>query len=242
MKKKKYFVIVIMLVFSTLGAMQVSAHPPQDMVLDYDKDTMMLDTTITHIVDNPNSHYIFKVEIEKNDVPYDTYLYENQPNDDTFTYQYTVEADVGDEITVSAFCSIGGSITRSLIVTGENQPPSAPDISGKANGNTGTEYEYTFNAIDPDDDNVKYIINWGDGDTDTTSLNPSGTDVKVKHTWDEQGNYIISVKAEDSNGLKGPESTLEITMPKNKAIFNFYILNWIFERFSNIFPILKYLI
>ena len=37
----------------------------------------------------------------------------------------------------------------------DNEPPSIPTITGKSNGNVGTEYEYTFNAVDPDGDNVK---------------------------------------------------------------------------------------
>jgi len=30
-----------------------------------------------------------------------------------------------------------------------NLPPDAPTITGEINGKKGTEYEYTFNAVDP---------------------------------------------------------------------------------------------
>jgi len=105
-----------------------------------------------------------------------------------------------------------------------NQPPNVPTITGKTNGKSGTEYEYTFKAEDPDGEDVKYHIDWGDSDTDTTAFSPSGIDVKVKHTWDEAGFYTIRATAEDINGLVGPEGTLSVSMPKNKMVTNLLFL------------------
>ena len=51
------------------------------------------------------------------------------------------------------------------------ETPYAPDIDGPPRGNAGTEYEYKFNADDPNGDNVKYHIDWGDGNTETTGFN-----------------------------------------------------------------------
>jgi hypothetical protein len=55
----------------------------------------------------------------------------------------------------------------------ENQPPGVPTINGPSNGKPGTSYDFVFNAVDPDGNQIKYIINWGDGNTDTTALVPS---------------------------------------------------------------------
>jgi len=124
-----------------------------------------------------------------------------------------------------------------------NLPPDAPMITGETNGKKGTEYEYTFNAVDPDDHDVKYFIDWGDDNTEWTGYHTSGTDVKVKHTWSEKGTYSITSKAKDEFGVEGPEGTLEVTMPKNKAFdFNLNLLSWLFERFPNMFPILRNLL
>ncbi len=132
--------------------------------------------------------------------------------------------------------------SEALIITIENDPPGAPTITGETNGKVGVEYEYTFNAVDPDDHDVKYFIDWGDDNTEWTGYNTSGTDVKVKHTWSEKGTYNIASKAKDEFGVEGPEGTLEVTMPKNKA-FNFFnnLLSWLFERFPNVFPILRHM-
>ncbi len=112
------------------------------------------------------------------------------------------------------------------------QPPNKPTITGQTSGKVGVEYEYTFHASDPDGDNVKYYIDWGDESFDTTPFCPSDTDVNVKHTWSEKGNYTITAYARDIYGAKGPEGTLTVTMPKSKAFnFNFNLLGWLFERF-----------
>ncbi len=122
-----------------------------------------------------------------------------------------------------------------------NEPPGAPDIDGPASGSAGTLYEYDFTSIDPDGDDVEYYIDWGDENTtEWTSSAPSNTPVTVSHTWAENGDYIITAKARDIYGLEGPEETFSVTMPKNKAMTNTFIIQ-IFQRFPNAFPILRYI-
>jgi hypothetical protein len=81
-----------------------------------------------------------------------------------------------------------------------SNPPGAPDIDGPMSGDPGTSYDYKFNSMDPDGDTVKYYIDWGDGNTDETGFNPSGTDVTVSHSWSASGKYTITAYAEDSTG------------------------------------------
>jgi len=125
-----------------------------------------------------------------------------------------------------------------------NNPPNAPSITGETNGKTGKEYEYTFNATDPDGDNVKYNINWGDNTTsEWTEFSDSGEEISLKHTWSEEGTYNITAKAEDIHGAQGPEGTLTVTIPRNKpSNFNFNLFGRLFERFPNLFPISRYLL
>ena len=124
-----------------------------------------------------------------------------------------------------------------------NTKPEPPIIDGPTSGKAGTAYDYIFTAIDPDGDDVEYFIDWGDGDTEWTGFSASGTPVIVSHTWVEKDTYTITAYAQDEYGLEGPEGTLEVTMPKNKPFnFNFPLLSWLFERFPNAFPILRYLL
>jgi hypothetical protein len=122
-------------------------------------------------------------------------------------------------------------------------PPNAPTINGKTSGKAGKQYEYTFNAIDPDGDDIRYFIDWGDNNTEWTDFNASGTDVKVKHTWSNEGSYNITAKAQDIYYAEGPEGTLTVTIPRTKpANFKLNLLNWLFERYPNAFPVLRQLL
>ncbi|MCK4429753.1 MAG: PKD domain-containing protein [Candidatus Aminicenantes bacterium] len=125
-----------------------------------------------------------------------------------------------------------------------NQAPDAPAITGEINGEVDVEYEYTFNATDPEGDDVYYEIEWGDG-TNITDLGPyeSGEEVVVNHTWSAKGTYTIKAKAKDIYGAESDWSTLEVTMPKNKPFnFNFPLISWLLERFPNAFPILRHML
>jgi len=116
-------------------------------------------------------------------------------------------------------------------------PPGAPDIDAPASTPCDSPVTVTFTADDPDDDQVKYHIDWGDGNTETTDLSPSGQGKVVTHTYEcTDGEYdaLIKAYAEDANGLIGPENTKLITVPRNKA--KVYEL---FDIFPNLFRILS---
>ncbi len=126
-------------------------------------------------------------------------------------------------------------------ITAENQPPNAPTIDGTKSGKISTLYDYTFNSIDPEEDAISYLIDWGDGNTDTTS-GASGELVTVQHAWSSKGNYNIKAKATDIYGVESDWATLTVTMPcsNNKPIPQF--LGLLFQRFPNAFPILRHLL
>lgn len=121
-----------------------------------------------------------------------------------------------------------------------NDPPANPEINGQISGKAGAEYLYTFNANDPNDDNIYLNINWGDGTPeDHIGPFPSNEEQTSRHVWVEQNNYIIKVKAIDSYGAESEWTTLEISMPKIKSIDSFS--PWI-SRLIERFPILKLLL
>ena len=97
-----------------------------------------------------------------------------------------------------------------------NLAPGAPTITGLIEVQKGEPTDYTFVATDPNDDDVKYLIEWGDTSTEETGYEASGVPVVVSHTWDEKGTYIITAKAQDIHGLTGPEGTLTVTVPVNQ--------------------------
>ena len=125
--------------------------------------------------------------------------------------------------------------------SGENEPPGKPTIEGPTSGKTGTTYNFSFTAIDPNDDLIWYYIDWGDGSNTgwIGPFNPNETAIK-SHTWFFQGTYILKAKAKDQYDAEGSWEMLVVSMPKNKLNnFNFNLLNLLFERFPNMFPTLR---
>jgi len=136
--------------------------------------------------------------------------------------------------------SSGYVVVANSPILPENRPPGKPDIDGPDMGFPGTEYIYVLNAVDPDNDDIRYHIDWGDDNSEISDFNPSGTDVIVKHTWSSKGTYTIKVKAEDVNGLFGPEATNPITIPRNKVL-NLPLFR-VIQQHQNLFPIIRYIL
>jgi hypothetical protein len=114
----RYLIVIMVLIFGLLfQSLSVLAHPPANMVLDYDFGSQQLNVTITHISPAPNQHYVEKVEIWINDDLTLTRDYTSQPTTSTFTYTYELSAKDSDNIRVKATCSLSGDITEEITVT-----------------------------------------------------------------------------------------------------------------------------
>lgn len=123
-----------------------------------------------------------------------------------------------------------------------NSPPDKPNITGLISGKPKKEYEYKFSSTDPENDRIYYYIDWGDT-TNTGWIGPynSSEEISLSHSWINSGTYIIKAKAKDIFGAEGNWGTLQVTIPRLKNIKGNLILKFL-ERFSNVFPILKYLL
>jgi len=109
-----------------------------------------------------------------------------------------------------------------MIATSYPSPdsPLKPDTpSGETNGQIGQSYDYTTKAIDPNGDQIKYGWDW-DGDLipdEWTGWYDSDVTITTSHTWTQQGNYDIRVKARDTSGLESEWSDpLPVSMPVNQ--------------------------
>ena len=94
-----------------------------------------------------------------------------------------------------------------------NQNPSKPEILGPVNGASGIIHEYTFSADDPEDDFIRFEINWGDGSEIKETLLCNGN-TKESHSWNEDGGYTIRARTIDHNGGVSDWESMEIKMPK----------------------------
>ncbi len=114
-----------------------------------------------------------------------------------------------------------------------NEPPTAPDIDGPSKGSAGEELCWEFHSDDPDENQIKYIIDWGDENSSETGFNSPCTPVEVCHTYEEEGEYVITATAEDEKGLVSEESTfsIKVTTPRSRTVYHQLLLRF-FERFQ----------
>lgn len=127
--------------------------------------------------------------------------------------------------------------TYDFILTAINNPPDVPFIDGEKGVVPLVEFDYYFSAIDPDGDDVRFHIDWGDGTFNTTDFYKSGDTATISHTYLEKGDVFICAYAEDIHGTESVWSDpLSVTIPRNRAV-NRPFLRYL-ENHQFIFPIL----
>jgi hypothetical protein len=101
--------------------------------------------------------------------------------------------------------------------TGINNPPTAPTITGPPKGKFGKEHNFTFQSTDPEENDVYYYINWGDG-TNSGWIGPyaSGEKITQSHAWSTKGTFQISTKAKDVFGAESNWNYSSFLSPVNK--------------------------
>ncbi len=94
----------------------VNATSPRYIGLKYNPGTHTLTVKVIHLTPAPKIHYVYRIEIDKNGLVYQSYLYQKQPKLFLLTYTYNVTAAPGETLTVSAYCVLWGFIQKSMVV------------------------------------------------------------------------------------------------------------------------------
>jgi chitodextrinase len=126
------------------------------------------------------------------------------------THKYSYGRYFVAELTVLDNSGARDTNKTAVFLSVPNRPPSIPIISGPTNGSKDTKYSYVFGSTDPDNDDINYIINWGDGSTNESGFLPSGHYFSMLHSWAESGEYNITVKASDNQSSSSAEMTAHI--------------------------------
>jgi len=122
-----------------------------------------------------------------------------------------------------------------------NLPPTSPDIDGPNKGKAKVLLCWTFHSTDPNNNKIKYIINWGDEKFEETNYYQACTPVQVCHTYETKGIYFITAIAEDEKGLKSGESSFEVLIPRYRSAYN-QLLQQFFKSFFYTFPKIRNLL
>jgi len=102
---------------------------------------------------------------------------------------------------VNVDTSQGPSIINNVTISG-NLPPAIPSQpSGNSSGYTGAIYTFSTSTTDPEEDQIYYMFDWGDG-TYSSWLGPynSSITVNTSNVWSSSGEYDVRVKAKDTYG------------------------------------------
>jgi hypothetical protein len=120
-----------------------------------------------------------------------------------------------------------------------NNPPVVPyNFNGPVTGTTGIYYNYSARSIDPDNDDIFYLFDWGDGnDSDWLGPFKTGEICLISNNWTEEGTYEIKVKAKDIFNLESEWSdSLHISVPRNNQVNSLQIL---FQKIIERYPLIK---
>jgi len=126
-----------------------------------------------------------------------------------------------------------------------NKKPEKPiKPIGTTSGIIDEIYNYSTSTIDPENENVYYLFDWGDN-TYFKWIGPyeSGQKVEISHSWSDKGTYNIRVKSKDIHFLESEWSEpLVVNMPKSK-IYHFKHMEifgeMLFFHFSFLLKIFK---
>ena len=102
------------------------------------------------------------------------------------------------------------------------EPPYAPDIEGPTSGKVGVEYNYSFVAVDPEDNSIFYYVDWGD-ETFEDWFGPysSGKKVTIRHNWTTKGIFNIRARAKTIYGKMGQLGEFKVKIPRERiSIYN----------------------
>lgn len=130
--------------------------------------------------------------------------------------------------------------TMNVTYGSEEGAPNPPQIEGPTSGSPETVYSYQFSTIDPQNDDVFFMVDWGD-DTAEGWIGPisSGEQIELNHSWQQRGDYTISAKAKDINDDESLWAILPISMPKKKTINDIpRIVLWLVEHFPFTYNVL----
>ncbi|MEK7613965.1 MAG: hypothetical protein AAB439_03790 [Patescibacteria group bacterium] len=114
----------------------------------------------------------------------------------------------------------GGSapnqITDTATVT-YNQLPNVPTITAPSTGVTSANYTFSFRASDPDNNTVRYRVDWNnDGIVDlnlpASGYTTSNTLLSTLYQWATQNSYIVKARTQDSAGAQSGWTSHTITI------------------------------
>jgi len=90
-----------------------------------------------------------------------------------------------------------------VIVQPPNSVPTKPVVKGPNKGFVDDVLEFIISADDEDEDSLRYVIQWGDGEGFISDFIPNGEKLIGNHSYNSSKEFEISVKSEDGKAVSG---------------------------------------
>ncbi len=131
-------VVTLTLLTSLANIPSCAATAPSDIQLVYDFGSQTLTMNVSHSTASTKNHFIETIEIRKNGISLLNRSYENQSFGWGMNDTFSVSTVVGDNLTATAVCNKGYSLTTWLIVTSTTATNTVPTDTTSTTDSPGT--------------------------------------------------------------------------------------------------------
>ena len=127
-------------------------------------------------------------------------------------YPYTIEVaqstrPPADQVPAIAAAHLESQLYFSEWILAGNLPPGTPAApTGPRERVAGVSATFTTRAQDPDGDQVRVLMDWGDGTANWTGFSESGGSLSADHAWVLPGTYAVKARAFDVPNASSPWS------------------------------------
>ncbi|KYK30710.1 MAG: hypothetical protein AYK22_08500 [Thermoplasmatales archaeon SG8-52-3] len=126
-------------------------------------------------------------------------VFVENPESGGWTIEIHADEIIEDSHTETPEMDADYALVVSPVLSGPNQPL----IDGPTEVEIGHEYDFTFITTDPENADVYYYIDWGDGEIEEwTGPYPSGQEITLSHIWLVRGNVTVQAKAKNTYGTE----------------------------------------
>ncbi|OGX14947.1 MAG: hypothetical protein A2166_03650 [Omnitrophica WOR_2 bacterium RBG_13_41_10] len=109
------FTIAVFVFLFLVSSSIAFAHPPSDIIFNYDKKNSILSVGVAHSVKDPQKHFIKEISIRINGKEWIMQKFANQANQSAQAASYAqVSLKKGDAIEVLAVCNESGKLKNTF--------------------------------------------------------------------------------------------------------------------------------
>ena len=161
---------------------------------------------------------------------------------ETITHEYDTAGAYYVTLTVQDQHGAKGSMSTKIYIEQPNRAPEKPLIGGIFEIPGQKTYSFAASSTDPDGDDIQYTFDWGDDNTESTEFLslPKGSAYNMLHSWEEPGEYTLTVTVTDGELTSSSEIQIQVTPVPIDPVLVYGLLAAVFAAsFIAIFLLLK---